>query len=213
MGEAKIKVAASRVVPPDVRDDIGKIVRSVKFVTGVRAGHCWYTNFVGLATLQLAGLQPQTVVGGMVYRCGPDRVLDVVAWCSAGNRGMWEADGAFTGHIWLRCGYDLVDFSVGLWREEAAACVGMCIGDSVGGPLRAPIWTAPPLPDFFWAPYRVMTGSWKPTGTPPLGEAWYGPFVGKAYMRPPQELARCVPHLTEQVERALIRERILAANT
>jgi hypothetical protein len=115
------------------------------------------------------------VFGGMVYRCGPSPRLDVVAWCGKKNSGMITPMGII-GHMWLETDIDLIDFSVGSWQHESslegsnevdAAMFGM-----QGAPL--PVWTAPPLPDFFWDNKRQWTAPWNDHGTPALGIAWYG---------------------------------------
>jgi hypothetical protein len=33
---------------------------------------------------------------------------------------------------------------------------------------------------YWWKPRAELMNGWRPEGSPPLGEAWYGPFNGDA---------------------------------
>lgn len=214
MGEAKRKAEFRTAVPSEVRRDIAAIVRSVKWQLPTRAGTCWYTNCAGVMCLEIIGLPAKMEIGSMVYRCGPDPERDVVAFCGPGNMGMIAPDGYFIGHIYVQSDTDLIDFSVGSWREESDKMEGVCVADrrpdgTSPGPAQ---WTAPPLPDFIWADRATEKAKWRKGGTPELGEWWFGPTNGPLPAITPPILETVEDHFRRQIEVARIRERILFAN-
>jgi len=210
MGEANRR-PQSRVVPDDVREDIAKIVHAVRFELPPGCGSCAFVNAVGVMVLDLCDLPAEFEYGGLVYRCGPDAMVDTVAWCGHGNVGRF-IDGVFHGHIWVRSDRDWIDFSLPLWQREGASHTGLTLVDTMGGiPIPVATWTAPPLPKFFWGPIRKERERWRPSGTPTtLGEAWYCPFSGEITMPVDRhEMKELKPLLLKRVELAGIRERIL----
>jgi hypothetical protein len=110
----------------------------------------------------------------MAYRAGVDLVRDVVGFCGMNWNGCMLA-GRFLGHHWLFSGNELVDFSVGDWKDctdysEAYVCQPEA---SDLGPTQ---WTAPDLPEFFWTDKVALM---KRNGAPlRLGQAWYTGFEG-----------------------------------
>jgi hypothetical protein len=102
-------------LPQDIKDDIAAVVRAVSYTTG--GGTCMFRAFTGGMALQAAGIEADRVVGGMLYRVGPDPMRDVVAFWGPGNFGCIRDRRCF-GRSWLRVGDDLVAFSVGDWPKE-----------------------------------------------------------------------------------------------
>jgi hypothetical protein len=131
----------------------------------------------GWAVLKDLGISAVIVLGGMVYRTGPDEVRDVVAFCGPRNSGI-TINGHFLGHYWVQVNDDIVDFSVGDWRVDTTGSTGIADYYPPGAPKLDPIqWTVTAVPDFFWAHRSSFSG---PGTTPELGKAWYTGFVGDA---------------------------------
>jgi hypothetical protein len=79
-------------------------------------------------------------------------------------------------HVWLRVGTDIADFSVGDWQNLDAR-TELDVAGSPLGPIR---WEITP-PSYWWRPRQQLADAWRPTGSPDLGEAWYGPFHDDAH--------------------------------
>ena len=113
----------------------------------------------------------------MLYRAGPDEIADVVAFCGPDNRAL-RLDHKVLGHYWLEAGADLIDFTVGDWREQGRITEGDPVYDTLNGvPIPPTRWTTT-VPDFWWRPRVELTAPWRETKpsrleTPPLGVAWY----------------------------------------
>jgi hypothetical protein len=177
MGEARRrKQLIKNILEPARRADIARVVRSVDFVIDGGGGTCASRAFAGKVALTRLGVCARLVFGAMLYRAGPDEEVDVVAYCGQGNRAQ-HGDGGMLGHLWLEAGPDLIDFSVGDWREQFCPEGGL-------EPLPPGVKSLPPVrwtttvPDFWWRPSCELTTPWREhTGpfaaTPPLGEAWY----------------------------------------
>jgi hypothetical protein len=132
MGEAKRRKLVN-YCDPQYRADIARAVRSVNLVTG--SGTCFFRAAMGARALAWLGLEAGLVALQMVYRTGPHLENDVLAFIGS-HESSW--------HSWLVVRDDLVDFSVGDWRQFEAN------GYYEQGRIRE--WTAPPLPDFWWRP-------------------------------------------------------------
>jgi hypothetical protein len=171
MGEAKRRreAAVRMPIPDDIKSDIAKVARSIDVVLGIKGGICFFRALAGYLTLMELDLSAALKFGGMVYRAGPDEERDVIAFCGRNNLG-WSLRGqGVLGHYFLTYGDDIVDFSVGDWKSTD--CVGAEL-EVFGKALGDIVWTAPPLPEFFWQ----SKASLKPDGkkfTPELGRAWY----------------------------------------
>jgi hypothetical protein len=157
--QAGTQQAGSFVIPDDVKADIAMLVRSVEWnvpsikagvcteVGMVTSGKCSFRTATGYKVLHELGIPVLPVIGGMVFRAGPVEDEDVIAFCDADNYGC-IINNNFLGHSWLTLGHEIIDFSVGDWRE---------IG-SHGPPIQ---WTAP-LPEFFWADNEIVyENRWK----------------------------------------------------
>jgi hypothetical protein len=177
MGEARRRatVRANQPVLSNAdREAIAAAVRTPVLVNG--GGNCLVRNYLGLMFLSELGVAAELIKGSMLFRAGPDPLRDVVAFCGAGNAGHGSASGEFLGHVWLRVGDDLVDFTPGDWRREAELIEATgATGDNFG----AIQWRAEPEP-YHWASYADTTASWRSTGEPKVGGVWYGPWGGGA---------------------------------
>ena len=113
MGEAKRRAEARRevaLVSAEKKAAIADVVRNFEFDFGP-GGSCWYRVVSGLYLLNtVLGLRADPCFGAMLYRCGPDPIRDVVAFCGPGNAGCWAmTEGGFLGHVWIRLGDDLIE--------------------------------------------------------------------------------------------------------
>jgi hypothetical protein len=191
-------------MPDDIKQDIAKVADAMRYMAV--GGTCHFRSVAGMFALRLAGVEAQRCIGGMIYRAGPDERSDVVAFCGPGNVGRFK-DGMFMGHMWLRAGDALIDFSSGDWRGEVEA-FGPLIDDGYAklGPIQ---WTADP-PAFFWGlwdsfmPPRINGTVW----TPELGRAAYTGFHGTAEER--RKLDDISPEMKPMIELLLRRQMELA---
>jgi hypothetical protein len=136
--------------PPDIKRDIATVVRSIEWV-GAPGGTCFFRALTGLIALKMLEIPADIALGGMIYRAGPRR-CDMVKSCGPDGLGT-IGDRCLLAHYRLISGDDLVDFSVGDWKDTPGI-----------------EWTAP-CPDFFWADRsRFVPGK---SLTPDLGQAWY----------------------------------------
>ncbi len=155
------KIAA---VPVDIKADITRVAQSVQF-TGIDGGDCVTRVCIGYKVMCDLGWHPDLFFGGVLYRAGPHPGRDVVAFCGKGNRGYLHEGKMFLGHVWLRMGDELIDFSCKDWPRLYVPKDGM-------GPVH---WVRNP-PDVVWAPEYAF--NWNETGEPDIGEIWYCPWVG-----------------------------------
>jgi hypothetical protein len=119
MTEAAALAERLLAVPVDIRDEVAREIGSVAFAWG--AGTCALRNVYAQGVIRARlGIEVPLVIGGMIYRAGPDRVRDVLAFCGPDNR-MMRAPGGIMGHWWLEAGGLVLDFSPGDWPHEAAA--------------------------------------------------------------------------------------------
>jgi hypothetical protein len=116
MGEAKLRKLIAQNITPERRAAIACVVRSIELVAG--GGTCLFRAILGRRVLAWLGIPSTIAVGAMLYRAGPDKIRDVVAFCGHGNAPMVTDEGNAL-HYWLHCGDDLVDFSVGDWQPQA----------------------------------------------------------------------------------------------
>jgi hypothetical protein len=104
-------------IPDDLKADIAQSVRNIEF-SGADGGTCFFRAALGMDFLRRLGIPCGIALGGMVYRAGPDPQRDVVSYCGLGNLGQTIPGTDFwLGHYWVQSGGDVVDFSVGDWRE------------------------------------------------------------------------------------------------
>jgi hypothetical protein len=168
------------IIPQDVKTDIARIVRSIPWkVPGDPVALCSFRAATGLFILDALGIPARAELGGMIYRAGPHPKNDLLAYCGDDNNGC-IIHGRLMGHIWLTSGDDLVDFSVGDWREH---------GENSQEPIH---WTAAPQRTFLWAERSMFTPE-PGRSSPQLGQAWYTGFSG------PQP----VPSLEEIIDKRL----------
>ena len=149
-----------------------------RFPDNTPRGRCLLRALVGFEVAHQSGIEAHVEIGSMLYRVGPDPARDIVAYCGKGNAGYDLEVGAIF-HSWLAVGDYILDLSAIDWPA-----IDFCTDDPTGrshelGPVR---WTikAPPV---LWAPRDDLMSAWQPNGTPEIGRAWYGPFVGDAERR------------------------------
>jgi len=88
------------------RDQVAAAVRSVKPITF--GGTCWLRSALGAMALTHLGMRPRPVIGGAVFRSGPDPTLDAVNFCGSSNYAEW-VNGNPLFHVWLDVNGDIVD--------------------------------------------------------------------------------------------------------
>lgn len=219
MGDAKRRKAMHRIIPPDVRADIAKCVRSVNVMIH-GGGTCFFRLVTAIEAFKALGIPATPQFGSMLYRAGPDPEWDVVAFCSYGNAGSFT-DSAYLGHAWIEVEGCLVDFTVGDWRKQHEGCITLGAEMGVDDTDKLINWTAPLLPDFFWQDAHKLMCNWRSEGEPPLGEAWYGPLTYpkgteremKARLTTYMEHARglltpAIPHMLDNIAHLRIKERL-----
>jgi hypothetical protein len=155
-------------------------------------GMCLFRAFCGEAALVALGITDyQLVIGGLLYRAGPDPVRDCAGFADGEGRGGFLEDGSFFGHTWLQVGANFVDFSSGDWKAVALAAQEAGTDNIQHIPDLAPmVWETTP-PEFIWQyrarlePTREACGAEarKNGGylAPPLGHAWYMGFDETRY--------------------------------
>lgn len=215
MGEAKRKAEARQregmtvmpisKMPDDIKHDIAAVASAVSYIAV--GGTCHFRSVAGMYALKLAGIEAHRCIGGMIYRAGPNESSDVLAFCGPGNVGRFK-DGNFMGHMWVRAGDALIDFSPGDWRNMVDA-FGPLIDDGFEklGPIR---WTADP-PAFFWGPwdgFMPPSGIDGTTWAPELGRAAYTGFHGTAEER--RRLDDVSPEMKPMIEMLLRQQMELA---
>jgi hypothetical protein len=137
-----------------------------------------------LVTLGITGYR--LVIGGLLYRAGPDPLRDTVGFADEKGRGNFLPDGTFFGHTWLQAGESIIDFSCGDWQGDAAAAqkAGTDNFQQLEN-LPPTVWQRLP-PQFIWQHRSGL----EPTSAtrkaeaeknggqlaPPLGRAWYMGF-------------------------------------
>ena len=156
-------------LPTDIKEDIYKVVSGVEF-TGLDGGTCMWRNGVGYIALRSLGFETTFRIGGCLYRAGPNEVKDTISFCGPTNCGQFYND-VFLGHAWLEADEELIDFSCGDWKSELAEYDN---ATAVMGPLQ---WQVDP-PSLIWC-YKDTLSPWRATGSPALGDVWYGPWTGE----------------------------------
>jgi Transglutaminase-like superfamily len=139
------------------KDDIAELVRSVPRAFPVGTGDCLDRSLVGAAVLTALGLPATLKLGALLYRVGPDPVRDCITICAPDRHNL--ENHFCVGHFYLRSGPDLIDFSVGDFRADAA----------VGAPSMQ--WSIVP-PDFFWDDAAHFARD-PAQEVPEIGRAWY----------------------------------------
>jgi len=105
------------IVTPDIILEIAKLVHAVKFNA---LGACLWRAHVGQMVLGDCGIESNIVAGSMLFRVGPHRLRDTVRYAMPGKIYYGNRhNGHFMGHVWLRSGDDLVDFSVCDWYRDS----------------------------------------------------------------------------------------------
>jgi hypothetical protein len=202
-------------IADDIKRDIAKVVRSIywQLAVGMVGGMCFWRCMTGWTTLRARGIPAQPALGGMIYRAGPDERRDVVAFCGQGNAGR-HVDGGILAHYFIVSGNNIVDFSVGDWEENSRMLPDIEVPGTE--PLGAVCWTAPPLPEFFWADRSNFMPN--PSAyTPDLGHAWYTGFADDAAGLLEQliedavaSLRMAFPHIARGIEHYALKERLFA---
>jgi hypothetical protein len=192
-----------RSADPDVRKGIAITTRAVDFkmpndLKG--GGACLFRSLVALEAMRRCKIDGQIEIGSMLYRVGPDPYRDVVAFCGPSNAGIHTDVGALF-HVWISVNSCIADFSVGDWRALAdRRDLELALP---GAPDLGPIqWTIPDPPNYWWRPRAELTGRWSATGTPELGEVWYGPYNGDP-LQVHQIINETREDIGEKIERAV----------
>jgi hypothetical protein len=95
--QTKARLIPKPAIPYDLKEDIAKLVRSVDWRDFAPAGGlCFPRMATGLFVLSAMGLKTTPVLGGMVYRAGPDPERDALAFCGEGNCGCRKHDGGIS---------------------------------------------------------------------------------------------------------------------
>jgi hypothetical protein len=163
---------------------------------------------IGYTLLQDLGLPAHLVFGSMLYRAGPDAMVDVMAYTGPHNTGCL-IHGGMLGHIWIELGEDLIDFSCGDWQQEAKM---LHLIDPDG--LPPIMWQVLP-PDYLWQSAAPLKAAWQRLGQPDLGQFWYGKWTGKlpSDLRHPQEIVDLAMGAVRQAaERLHLADRLAAAS-
>jgi hypothetical protein len=149
-------------------DGISLIVRHIRYDSLEEAGGlCLYRSLVGLTALKSCGIDGSLHIGSLICRVGPDERRDIVAFCGPGNAGYGNGY-----HAWIEVADDIIDFSVGDWSRLDPVECEIASGQTPGDPIQ---WTVT-LPNYWCKPRAVLVDAWRPVGTPPLRQAWYGPY-------------------------------------
>jgi hypothetical protein len=202
-------------IPDDIKHDIAKVVRSIdwQLADETPGGMCFWRAMTGWVTLHTLGIPAKPVLGGMIYRAGVDERRDVIAFCGEGNVGR-RSDRGILAHYFIVSNNNIVDFSVGDWKENSRTLPDIEVpGMEPIGPV---CWTAPPLPEFFWAD-RNNFMSKPPAYTPDLGRAWYTGFADDAAGFFEQciedataNLKTVFPHIAQGIKFYALKERLFA---
>jgi hypothetical protein len=158
---ARARAAKRRLpLPGDIKADIAEVVRSIELEEGHK-GECLFRAAAGFYALALSGIPARVVLGGLLYRVGPDE-HDLLAFCGPNSAGA-EVGERFQAHYFLITDAgDLVDFAVGDWKAVYAE--------------EKERWTIDP-PQFHWDAvenFLPRAGSC----VPELGQAWYTDYQG-----------------------------------
>jgi hypothetical protein len=151
------QLAAKLLAVPDaeraaIADEVGAVVIRQPVGEG-----CFARNALGRRVIaRRLGIVAPLVVGGLLYRAGPDDARDVIAFCGPDGRLALRPDGCL-GHWWLQVGDLVLDFTPPDWVRESA------------GHVRFDV----PPPPYVWT--RRGSGIVLPSapGSPPLGGAFY----------------------------------------
>jgi hypothetical protein len=191
MGEAKRRRASgdyptiSLAVPVDLKDDIAIAIGAVSLTQ--MGGSCIPYVQVASEVLKRLGFCPRIEYGAALYRVGANERRDTIAYCAQNNMGCMVPDYGFVGHAWLRLGADLLDFTA--WARMAEAgylALGATADDPFAAPearaianaerdLGPPEFASPP-PAYLWRRAAPLMASWRSSGSPEIGEFWFGPF-------------------------------------
>jgi hypothetical protein len=181
--EAKLRAARKEIErpgyrpanDPQVRKGIAAVVRAVEFHHDkFTSGFCLPRALVGQEVMRRCKIESHIELGSLLYRVGPDPIRDIICFCGPGNAGTSVGGAIGLYHAWLSVGSDIADFSVGDW-PNFSGMEATIPGLPDLGPVQ---WTIPKLPQYWWRPRSELTRPWRSTGTPDLGQVWYGPFNG-----------------------------------
>jgi hypothetical protein len=140
-------------------------------------GHCIFHALAAYQAARAAGVDVSIGFGGMVARVGPDARRDVVAFCGPHNMGVVFPGDHAGFHCWLRYRDWIFDSSVGEWSRLDSAETERIEQEVFGQALPPTRWTVS-FPNYWFKPASELELAWRPEGTPELGAAWYGPFLG-----------------------------------
>ena len=145
------------------RDQVAAAVRGVSMT--MLGGTCWFRATIGAMALAHLGMRPQRMMGGMIFRAGPDERLDTVPFCGPSNHAQWIGDRPLF-HVWLEVDGDIIDFSCGDWKSQELLVeeVSAPGGEQPSRPIR---WDVEP-PDYIWQPADTLLG--ERFKAPPLGK-------------------------------------------
>jgi hypothetical protein len=227
MGEAKRRKLSgdyptiSQAVPCDLTDDIARAIGTVSLTQ--MGGSCIPYVQIACEVLKRLGFCPRIEIGAALFRCGANERRDTISYCGPNNMGVMVPDYGFVGHAWLRLGADLVDFTD--WARMAEVgylTLGATADDPFAAPdaraiaraerdLGPPALASPP-PAYLWRLSAPLTTAWRPSGSPEIGEFWYGPFDRRNGVPPvdvqQESVAWMLPATMETARKLRLAERL-----
>jgi len=120
MGEVKRRREALNApeLTTELKQQIANVVRSVTLITSQTGGMCLFRALSGHVALTALGFQSSLMYGGCLFPAAPGD-LNILSMGGPGGIGMLSEDGMLIGHVWLKVGTDLVDFSAGDWHVQS----------------------------------------------------------------------------------------------
>jgi hypothetical protein len=147
-----------------------------------QGGSCIFHALAAYQAIRANGVNAAIGIGSLLARVGPHPGRDVVCFSNGRHMGEILPDGSAVFHCWVRHHDWIFDSSLRDWQRIVRE------GDEVMLPGMTPLppvqW-AVELPRYWFKHSRELEMQWRPTGTPELGQAWYGPWFGD-----PEEIMR-----------------------
>ena len=204
-------IKASRLISPDLMEDIADCVRMFQVNGGEPGGNCVPRALIGQIVLRECGLNSRLVAGGMLYRVGKHRRRDTLRFCLPNNKGGYLG-AHLIGHVWNEYADQLVDFSACDWKAEAEEIYATTSDpeDRALGPVE---WVVS-APEFIWQSADTLKAAWRPCGEPTAGNLWYGGWIGRCpdYTALADILANAMPHILMNIDLLRLRERVADAS-
>jgi hypothetical protein len=173
-----VREAPPGTVPPTMLADFFKgialQVGNLEFKLSEIGGYCVFRTLAAYQAIHACGVDVFFGFGSLVARIGPDEERDVVAFCGPHNAGCVLPNGYAAFHCWIKYQDWIFDPSLSEWKNLNTPATELA---AFGYMLPPPQWTID-LPRYWLKPAAELELPWQSTGTPALGQAWYGPFCG-----------------------------------